>query len=361
MAAATDVSQTWTEPNAGDAQALRRAFGSFATGVTVVAAWASSGESRAFTANSFSSVSLDPPLVLVCLGKFSASLDVFAGAEAFSISVLEASQRSVSTAFASRDPAVKLSAAADLIADGAPYVGDSIATFMCTRHAVVDAGDHVILIGKVQRYRSAEAQPLAFFRGAYVGLGPDLRELEQLPANLVVGGVLGYCGKVLLCRRTSSYYWEIPSVTLARGARHGATLKKLFSSLGIEITMLAPYSLFQETNEHDMTLVFSVESCGELKTGTMVDGMETALFGSTDLRSSLVQSQMKRSLVKRYLREMASGLYGMFFDSPEGGSVVALNGRPRAWSEWNTPTMANVDGSRTDTLPALGPVKERGE
>lgn len=329
----TQTIDIWSDPLLGDAQALRRAFGSFATGVTVVATSTVDGECRAFTANSFTSVSLDPPLVLVCLGKFSASLEVFERAENFSISILEAGQRGISSAFASRDARVKIAAAAQLVTDVAPYVPDSLATFMCSRHQLIDAGDHLILIGRVERYRSTEAQPLGFFRGGYVGLGADVSDIERLRATVTVGGVLGHGGKLFLCRRPGSTDWEIPSVTLARGEGHGTALEKLFASLGAEVSMSVPYSLFQEIDEQDMTLIFSVESQGDFKTGTLPDGTTTALFGQSDAPWSLIRGEMKRALLQRYLRETASGLYSVYFDTPGGGSVVALNGRPQAWSE----------------------------
>lgn len=328
-------SADWADPAEGAPNSLRRAFGAFATGVTVVATRGTDGELRAFTANSFSSVSLDPPLVMVCLGKSSASLSAFSAAENFSISILEAGQRTLSGAFAARDPAVKIAALARLRQDNsAPWVEGSLATFLCARHAVVDAGDHVILIGRVQRYRTAEGQPLGFFRGSYVNLGPDMAEIGGLRAALTVGGVLGHDGKVLLRRRSGSAVWEIPSAAPLRGQRPDAALHALFAGLGAEVTMAVPYSLFQEPDEEDATMIFSLETLGAPQCGRQADGGETAFFGSEDRPWDLVRGEMKQSLLRRYLREMAAGLFGVYFDTPEGGSVVALGGRPRAWTEW---------------------------
>lgn len=327
----------WHRPSTDDTQSLRRAFGAFATGVTVVATRLPNGESRAFTANSFSSVSMDPPLVLVCLGKFSASLDLFAAAEAFSVSILEQGQRELSNGFAARDPAIKIATSARLAQHAdAPFVADSLASFICSRHEVVDAGDHVILIGRIESYRTQEGQPLGFFRGGYVGLGPDLQALDNLGAQVRVGGVLGHGGKVLLWRRGAADAWEIPSATLRRGERHGHALARIFSTLGgIEVSMSVPYSLFQETGETELSLIFSMECPFELPLGRLADGSEIALFGVEDAPWTLLSGEMKRSLVQRYLREMRSGLYGVYFDTLDGGSVVALDGRPRDWSEWD--------------------------
>lgn len=334
--ASTSTPTPWHHPSAEDALSLRRAFGAFATGVTVVATRLANGETRAFTANSFSSVSMDPPLVLVCLGKFSASLELFSQADSFSVSILEEGQREMSNGFASRDPKVKIATSAKLAQDAdAPYVAGSLASFICRRHEVVDAGDHVILIGRVESYRTHEGQPLGFFRGGYVGLGPDLQALEKLSAKVRIGGVLGQGGKVLLCRRPGETGWEIPTATLRHGERHGHALARIFEALGgIEVAMSVPYSLFQEAGETELSLIFSVESPTDLKAGKLEDGTEIALFGMEDAPWTFLKGEMKPSLLQRYLCEMRSGFYGVYFDTFEGGSVVALDGRPLEWSEW---------------------------
>lgn len=327
------IEEGWTNCDGSGTAALRRAFGAFATGVTVVATWTPDGDTRAFTANSFSSVSLDPALVSVCLAKNSASLSFFESCETFSISILEASQRGVSAAFATREPAAKIAAVKDLAADDAPFVPRSLATFICSRHATVEAGDHVILIGQVQKYRAREGQPLGFFRGGYVSLGPDLIEMERLRASIVVGAILGHDGKVLLLRRPNSERWELPATQPGRGQRADRALHDLFAGLGIQMTMSVPYSLFQERDESDVTMVFSVESRHDIETGMLADGTEIALFGAEDAPWDLLAGEMKIGLVKRYLREMAAGLYSVYFDTPEGGSMVQLSGGPRAWSK----------------------------
>src|SRR4051794_17579652 len=85
-----------------DALELRRAFGTFVTGVTVITTWDETGAPRGMTANSFTSVSLDPPLLLVCIGKGAASYPAFAAAPAFAVNLLHEGQTEVSSLFASK-------------------------------------------------------------------------------------------------------------------------------------------------------------------------------------------------------------------------------------------------------------------
>ena len=157
----------WVTNAHEDAKILRQAFGAFATGVTVVATEDASGERRAFTANSFTSVSLDPALILVCIGKNSSSLKHFETAASFSVSVLADHQHEISGHFASRDPAVKLAALNSLAPEKAPYVEGALVNFICDMHNVVDAGDHMILIGEIRKFLCNEGEALGFHRGRY--------------------------------------------------------------------------------------------------------------------------------------------------------------------------------------------------
>lgn len=338
--------EVWENTSEKDPVAFRRALGAFTTGVTVVCARAADGQVRAFTANSFTSVSLNPALVLVCLGKNSASLDSFSAADLFSISVLQASQRETSGAFASRDPQVKVAAIEQLRGEEIPYVGESLATFICSRHQVIEAGDHIILLGRVTRFLINEGQPLAYFRGGYVGIGADVRELEQLRASMMVGGVLAQEDGVLLIRKHGASRWEIPMVSLSCGNRHDKALHQLFESMGIVIDMAAPYSLFQESKEVDTTLIFSVDCSVPVKEQTLTDGTELRFFKSGAPELADVGGEMKTGVLRRYLAEMHSGLFGVYFDSHDGGSVVPIQGKPVSWSTWYQPVSTGTDADR---------------
>jgi len=151
-----------------DAAAFRMACGQFATGVAVVTAGSRSGRPVGLTINSFSSVSLDPPLVLFCLAREAQCLAGFDAAAGFVIHVLSAEQRGLSARFATPD--------ADRFQgldwqDGpfGPVLPDALARFDCRRHAAVDGGDHIILIGRVEAVsvRDGAAEPLLYFRGGY--------------------------------------------------------------------------------------------------------------------------------------------------------------------------------------------------
>lgn len=151
-----------------DARTLRDALGCFATGVTVVTAVGEDGEPVGLTANSFTSVSLDPPLLLVCIAKSGASAEVLAKAQHFAVNVLHIGQQPASARFATRNENRFGSTPWAPGLNGVPVLTSSLATFECVRDAVHEGGDHLILVGRVERAQfEPRRDPLLYFRGKY--------------------------------------------------------------------------------------------------------------------------------------------------------------------------------------------------
>jgi flavin reductase (DIM6/NTAB) family NADH-FMN oxidoreductase RutF len=150
-----------------DPRELRRALAGFPTGVTVVTARGTGGELAGVTVNSFCSVSLAPPLLLWCLSKTAPSRSVFTHASHFAIHVLAADQMHLSKRFS--NPAADKFAQLEFDdgLGGAPVFGGTVATFECRAAQQHDGGDHLILIGEVERYRCNERHPLLFHAGDY--------------------------------------------------------------------------------------------------------------------------------------------------------------------------------------------------
>lgn len=151
-----------------DARTLRDALGIFPTGVTVATARSSSGEPIGITVNSFTSVSLDPPLLLFCPAKSSRTHDEFIRAEAFAVNVLHIGQQPTSNRFSSRSEHRFSETSWESWTLDVPILSEASANFECRRHAVHDAGDHSIVVGEVVRARfDPWRDPLIYFRGKY--------------------------------------------------------------------------------------------------------------------------------------------------------------------------------------------------
>ncbi|MFC0225518.1 p-hydroxyphenylacetate 3-hydroxylase reductase component [Serratia aquatilis] len=150
-----------------DPRAFRRALGNFATGVTVVTAATQQGTRVGVTANSFNSVSLDPPLVLWSIDKRSGSYPVFEQADHFAINILAADQVELSNRFARPSENKFAGIEIDIGVGGAPMFADCAARFQCEKYQQIDGGDHWILIGKVVAFDDLGRAPLVYHQGAY--------------------------------------------------------------------------------------------------------------------------------------------------------------------------------------------------
>ena len=150
-----------------DPRELRRALGRFATGVTVVTTVGETGEPVGLTANSFSSVSLDPPLILWSLGNTATSLPAFMQAEWFAVNVLGSHQHHLSNRFATQGGEKYEGVDYEVGLGGCPVLLDSLACFECTVFDRVAAGDHTIFLGKVERLTHREGVPLLYSSGRY--------------------------------------------------------------------------------------------------------------------------------------------------------------------------------------------------
>jgi len=151
---------------AQDSRAFRRSLGMFATGVTVVTARA--GDLLVgVTANSFTSVSLDPPLVLWSIDKASTSLPVFMTATHFAVNVLSDDQMALSNHFAKTAPDKFNGIDWTEGSGGAPLLPGVAAVFSCRREVEHDAGDHILMIGRVERHARYDRSVLLYQGGRY--------------------------------------------------------------------------------------------------------------------------------------------------------------------------------------------------
>ena len=150
-----------------DRDAFRNALGTFVTGVTIVTARDGGGNPAGLTANSFNSVSLDPPMVLWSLSLASGSLPVFREAESWAVHVLAADQQAMSNRFAT--PGADKFAGLDLAdgPEGAPLIEGCAARFGCSARFEYEGGDHAIFLGEVVDFDRSEAEPLIYHGGRY--------------------------------------------------------------------------------------------------------------------------------------------------------------------------------------------------
>jgi flavin reductase (DIM6/NTAB) family NADH-FMN oxidoreductase RutF len=155
------------------AEDFRHAIGHFATGVTVVTSVAAGGQPVGTTASAVSSLSLDPPLVLVCFDRGSLTLEAVRTHAAFVVNVLAAGQRQLSANFAQRGPAAGWEGVRHRPGPtGSPRLHGVLAALECTVEHHLPGGDHEIVVGRVRDVETSgsDAAPLLYWRGSYLGL-----------------------------------------------------------------------------------------------------------------------------------------------------------------------------------------------
>ncbi len=151
-----------------DPRKFRQALGSFATGITIVTASGPQQTLLGITANSFNSVSMDPPLVLFSLSKKAYSLRAFLSSRHFAVNVLSEEQEALSARFAVALGEKWKDTRYQLSANGCPFFPGSLAVFDCHIHHTYEGGDHVILVGAVDSFQhDPKKRPLLYYQGKY--------------------------------------------------------------------------------------------------------------------------------------------------------------------------------------------------
>lgn len=147
---------------------LRKTLGAFATGVTVITARAQDGSLAGVTANSFNSVSLDPPLVLWSLASNSRSRAIFESASVWAVNILSATQEGVARHFATGATDKFSGIEFETGQNGVPLLRDCLARLQCRTHQCHEGGDHIVFIGEVLHFERIDAPPLLFHGGRFL-------------------------------------------------------------------------------------------------------------------------------------------------------------------------------------------------
>ena len=150
-----------------DRDDFRKLLGTFATGVTVVTARDENGAPAGMTASAVTAVSLEPPLLLVCVDHTADFLAVLHRAPVFAVNILAADQESVSSRFAQKSGDKFTGVGYDLPDDGPPRLDGALAHITCTRFDTIEVGDHTVIVGTVTGGTAREGDPLLHFQGRY--------------------------------------------------------------------------------------------------------------------------------------------------------------------------------------------------
>jgi flavin reductase (DIM6/NTAB) family NADH-FMN oxidoreductase RutF len=322
---------TLSTPSVVDNTALRSVLGTFLTGVTVVTAFDNNHHPRGLTANSFASVSLDPPLILFCVAKAAGCYGVLSETKRFCVNVLGDWQTKVSAAFASSSTNKFEGIEFDATDNGPPLIRNCLSVFDCARHELIDAGDHVIVVGRVISFTSNSGSPLGYYRGRYMALGEGAQALEQHGGDaIVVGCIVDDDGRVLLWQPPCSQHWSIPTIPLRAGQYHRQVLPGLLKRLSVHGDISLLFSVFQDKGNPHTTMVFRGDATGTTVESTLPDGTKLRLFAAAERPWDFVGGISEADVLKRYFRERAAARFGIYWDTADRtGRVAALDSEPK--------------------------------
>ena len=303
-----------------DAMEFRRALGSFLTGVTIVTTIDEAGDPRGFTANSFTSVSLEPPLVLVCIAKKALGHQAFSTSRGFAINILSEAQKAASGIFASKAADKFASVAWQPGQTGNPLIEGSIAVFDCGMEQLVDAGDHSILIGRVHDFTHNGAQPLGYCRGAYVTPGLSQEALAAAaPPGTEVGAILENEGRVLFFETAEGSY-QLPAGQGLGAANEPRSLRGRLATKAIDAELGFLYAVWDDATDASRTHVYY--------RGTVdapVSGDGQIRFVEIERIAELkIADPAVRSMLARYARERAEDTFGVYVGNEVEGEVRPL-------------------------------------
>lgn len=305
---------TSQEAPAINTRELRDAFGAFMTGVTIVTTARDDDQPLGFTANSFSSVSLDPALLLVSIAKTSSNYQTFSTTGHFAINILAEGQKDLSNTFAR--PSEDRFAQVDwqLSAHRNPLIADVSAWFDCTTHAVIDAGDHALLVGKVEAFHSAGYAGLGYYRGGYFTPAKVSAEVIAGP-KVIVSAIITRDDKVLMVK-TADGKWALPTKEIGNEGADKA-LAELFRRYQPDASASFIYSVYNNTETHYQYISFLCSAPDE----AAVAGEFVSL---DDIETSAFQDSALASMLERYRRESQLKSYGLYFGDHSTGTVRPL-------------------------------------
>lgn len=302
-----------------DRRALRDAFGCFATGVTVVTTRQENGTPRGFTANSFTSVSLDPPMLLVCVAKNAHSCPTFAGAPHFAVNVLAEEQKDLSGIFASRAADKFERSVWHAGVAGMPVFDASLAHFVCSREKVIDAGDHIILLGRVIGHATGSGQPLGYFRGTYfsAGIEQDLIDAASRGGAIEIGALIAHEGSLLLASAPGGGL-EVPKAP--GGTPNIDLLTARFRQAGLSVELDFLYAVYRDSATGRHGIFYHGTASGMPPQGHRY-------YAVDDLPLSRIQDAAEKSMLTRYAAEHREGAFGIYQGDETRGTVNRIASR----------------------------------
>jgi flavin-dependent trigonelline monooxygenase, reductase component len=324
-----DMSEADGDEAVLDRRELRRALGRFVTGVTILTALDEAGRVRGLTANSFTSVSLDPPLILVCIDHRTASHDVFDRTDRFVVNILADDQTELANRFASSSADKFDDVAVLRDRTGPPVLDGCTAWLACDVESRFSAGDHLVVIGRVREFATDVAQPLAFCQGAYVSLLPDrIEAVGATDGQVVVGWLVESAGQIVLAQTPDGL--DLPTASWRDTHLDDEGLAASFAAqFGAPGDVQSLFSVFDDYERGVLTLIYRAQAHDDL---VAREGLRR--FAPSDLPWEQISRKHVRETLQRYVNERVVNRFGIYAGSLDHGHVARIHSTQSSEHVW---------------------------
>ncbi len=302
-------------------QNFRNALGAFPTGVTIVTTLDKENRPIGFTANSFTSVSLNPQLISICIDKASFNLESFSNGESFAVNVLSESQDQISTTFARPITDRFERVDWDSRVTGSPIIKGSAAWFDCSKDNFIDSGDHFILIGRVLAFDSTTKTPLVYLRGNYVNLNLEqkmLLAMENETTRVVVGAIIECQKKIFLMANESNNTIRFPIASRLGTFDDEMSLLGKLKNMNILAGEHYLFSVFESSDKKTSLIYYRAKIDKEIPSD------RGEFYDFNKIPFERLEDEASRIMLRRYIAERGLNAFGIFVGKEEDGKVEAV-------------------------------------
>ena len=297
----------------------RKALGKFVTGVAIVTTCEIDGTPRGFTANSFTSVSLDPPLILICIGDFNESLELFKNSKHFSVNILSENQMDISNLFASpssRKFENTKWTKGDL---GSPIIKGALAWFECKNHDQISSGDHIILIGNVKSFKENSGLPLGYYSGNYITLNNEKSLVSAIEKNTktILGLIIEKSNSILFYEDNKSNELSLPSIGSQGEQSNTSNLIEKFSGLGFKVKLDFVYSVYEDKSLNAVCIYYRCKDNAKPPKAYKYIKFE-------DIEWKKIKDKALIIMLKRYIEEANHGNFAIYMGDEKSGLTQTL-------------------------------------
>ena len=302
-------------------QDFRNALGTFPTGVTIVTTIDKENKPIGFTANSFTSVSLNPQLISICIDKASFNLESFSNGESFAVNVLSESQDQISTTFARPVTDRFEQIEWESRVTGSPIIKGSAAWFDCAKDNFIDSGDHFILIGRVLAFDSTTKTPLVYLRGNYVNLNLEqkmLLAMENETTRVIVGAIIECRGKIFLMEGQSNNAIQFPTASRLGAFDDEMSLLGKLKKMNILASEHYLFSVFESSDNKTSLIYYRAQIDKEVLSD------KGQFYDFNKIPFEHLEDEASRIMLRRYITERGLNAFGIFVGKEGDGKVEAV-------------------------------------